>query len=463
MPPKFGFGITPGGVLGGYQATKLIGDDLMGNNFEGYAKSGEMERDLDAAMEGFARGDGTGFVKVQSKLARFGKEGTLTQLIQQRALALKSSMEMERESRGNTEFSAIQNETQPRPAELGTPELGMREDEGPERALVRGPRPETAPAYAGRSWNQNDYARMAQARGGKAFDSFSGSDDFLTIPQKQEQLTQQGNASGAQALQTQTKIEDLPGRSESGKPTNRQIAQHPSLRGLLPQQGRIPSEAGNRIFAAVMEATDGDTDAATEAREAYERRIAAARGTGRKKGELDVTTTPPYLQNQTDIAAARTAGQPLDASTQKEITGLEGALRQVENIEKSLDPEFLGPVKGRDVTFEARRQVGKTIGVPLDKNEVTFRESLSDLQDQLLRARSGAAITREEYQRLTKILPKATDEPEVFKTGLARFKAEITAAIQSKAKLGTTPRNQVGSGVAGPKALPKVLSIEKVQ
>lgn len=476
MPPGFGFGVEAkskrfGGSGGGIMD---VIDSFSGNNLQGYLKSEEPMLLLGQGVKEVEAGaNPESLLKLKTKLMSYGMnpkaiddlvDGTVGQFEQARLTRERKNVLSEISPTPARETTTQAPTVDPKQFGMGSAlSLGEEADEP-------GTVTEYSPGSPGRAPNQSDFLRMA---GRKAFDSLSGSDDFLTIPQKQFALGQQGEASAATADLRKTErnikrleemeTENLPTKHDpSYRPSPRALAANPELRSFLPMQGgRQPSEAGNRIFQAVMEVTGGDTDAATEARVAYERRIAAARGGGTQEGALGVRQTPGYLQNQTDVQSAREAGKPLEASVQKEITGLEGALRQVENIEKNLDPAFLGPIRGRDFTFEARRQVGGAVGRPLPDAETNFRQSLKDVQDQLLRARSGAAISPGEFDRLTSILPKATDEPEVFSAGLARFKTELTKAIQSKAKLGVTPRNQIG-GPAGPKALPKVLKIEPV-
>jgi hypothetical protein len=141
--------------------------------------------------------------------------------------------------------------------------------------------------------------------------------------------------------------------------------------------------------------------------------------------------------------------KPADASTQKDISQLYGVLRQVDNIRGNFDKEYLGPVKGTDTAFETRRRIGSYIGSPVGEKEVTFRQSLKDISDQLLRARSGAAINEAEYERMIGILPKATDEPKVFEAGVKRFEDEMKALLDSRVNLSRTSRKDLSGAPAG--------------
>lgn len=178
-------------------------------------------------------------------------------------------------------------------------------------------------------------------------------------------------------------------------------------------------------------------------------REAAGHGTGAgtEAGRVEVRRSPEAAQAAANIARGSaegsTQGRPLDPGTAKSISELESALRQVSNIRDNQSDAFLGPIKGRDDTFAARRQIGSYIQSPVGEKEVVFRQSLADVSDMLLRARSGAQINEGEYARLKNMLPKATDEPKVFKAGLDRFDKELKATVKKKMELGITPRAQL--------------------
>ena len=183
--------------------------------------------------------------------------------------------------------------------------------------------------------------------------------------------------------------------------------------------------------------------------QAVQIRVEGARGAGQAGVEGREAGYQNVLAKRLDRirqeTEATTGGRPLDPTTQERVSGLYAARRQVANIETNLDPEFLGPIKGTGTAFEVRRRVGSYIDSPLGSKEVIFRESLADAADMLLRARSGAQINEQEYKRLSGMLPRATDEEKVFRAGLLRFDNELAKSIESRIKLGTTPRGQLGN------------------
>lgn len=227
-----------------------------------------------------------------------------------------------------------------------------------------------------------------------------------------------------------------------------------------------PAGWQNQVFNDLVEANGGDKAAA--AQQLINMQVGRAEQTSAagERGRLGVKATPQYQQTERNIAReraeGRTEGTPLEATTQRDIAGLEGALRQVGNIRNNLDDQFLGPIRGTDVAFSTRRSIGNYINAPLGNKETVFRQSIADVADQLLRARSGAQINEQEYKRLRGMLPKATDEPQVFRAGLQRFENELNNTIQSKRTLGITPRGGGGSSETAPRGIPKVLSIEKI-
>jgi len=156
------------------------------------------------------------------------------------------------------------------------------------------------------------------------------------------------------------------------------------------------------------------------------------------------------LQAAREKARIAREERPLDATMAGQISALQTMLQTtLPNIRSNFNIEFLGPVRGTDITFEARRQIGSVVGSPVSGQETTFRTALRDAGDQLLRARSGAQINEQEYQRLRAILPKATDEPQVFMAALDRFENELKAMLEQKRRIVAEPRGAAGARQSG--------------
>ncbi len=161
--------------------------------------------------------------------------------------------------------------------------------------------------------------------------------------------------------------------------------------------------------------------------------------------------------------AARRKGEiknetkPVEPSTAKELGGLETLLNKtVGDIKANYDNgAYLGPIKGDESAYSFRRRFGTTIGQPVTDREAVFRSALSDASDQLLRARSGAQINEQEFKRLKDMLPKATDEPQVFQANLKRFEGQVQATMTSRKKFGTMTRGELGQGSGTGRLVPR--------
>ena len=149
-------------------------------------------------------------------------------------------------------------------------------------------------------------------------------------------------------------------------------------------------------------------------------------------------------------AEAATAGRPLDPTTRESVSQLINLRNQGAVIDENYDPEFLGPIRGTAAAFEARRRVGSYIGTPLGQREVMFRQALNDVQATITYALSGKQINEAEATRLKAMLPAASDEPQVFQAGMRRFDNEAASIIETKIKLGKTPRAGLPAGAPTP-------------
>lgn len=216
-----------------------------------------------------------------------------------------------------------------------------------------------------------------------------------------------------------------------------------------PSQQRQALGAESRMFAIQEKIVNGTATPEEKALfDAWPKTVQTISG-ARAQAPFDVKADPrnQATQQQFNQAAATGTmqGGALEGGAQTALTALAGLDQSLLEAEKSVSPEFLGPIRGRDITFSARRQVGSMVGAPLSPQETTFRQALGNMSDQLLRARSGAQINEQEFARLAAILPKATDEPGVFKAAIDRFKRELAVIRAERMRLGTTPRATVGN------------------
>jgi hypothetical protein len=97
---------------------------------------------------------------------------------------------------------------------------------------------------------------------------------------------------------------------------------------------------------------------------------------------------------------------------------------QLERIEKSYDPKYVGRVQG--VAGAAK----ELTGVGANKKESEFRQVTRDISDTLLRLRSGAQINEQEYQRMLKLVPTTNLPEQVFEARLKSLRTAIKDSIR---------------------------------
>lgn len=185
--------------------------------------------------------------------------------------------------------------------------------------------------------------------------------------------------------------------------------------------------------------------------------------TASAQAPFDVKADPRNQQTQKEFnragAEGEQAGKPLEAGTRKELGALESAKRQLDIVKQNFDKNFLGPIKGTQAAYDFRRTAGSYIGQPVGAKEEQFRGALAKAREELIRAKEGAVIPAEMYNKLAGLLPKETDEPAVFDSAYNRFVKELDAAMGTTRTLGTTPR---GAALTQPGRAPRILSITPV-
>jgi hypothetical protein len=132
---------------------------------------------------------------------------------------------------------------------------------------------------------------------------------------------------------------------------------------------------------------------------------------------------------------ARTA-QPLDAATQKAVADISALQAMTDDVTDLFDPSYTGALEGR---WGAVKQWRGTAS----QREVVFRRVVEEMKSQLLSARSGAAVTPQEYERLLAIVPNVTDSDETFQAKLLGFRRGLDQAKAAKFEAATTGRGQL--------------------
>lgn len=146
-----------------------------------------------------------------------------------------------------------------------------------------------------------------------------------------------------------------------------------------------------------------------------------------------------------DINGARKT--PAASGSLDRRAALDATLASLEELEQlgEANTDRIGPVIGR-ITDVQRNTIGADAGI----NDL-FRIS-DDIADQLLRARSGAAITEGEYARLRKLVPDPRSPLEKFRSDLAGYRREALRLRALKADAGRQATKElppVGERVAG--------------
>ncbi len=211
--------------------------------------------------------------------------------------------------------------------------------------------------------------------------------------------------------------------------------------------GKVPS-SGNAVDSAIR--TKFGTGALTDPKLAEQ----ADKWLSTSEGKAEVekwakTLTPPaitFIQTNEGLVPVTTRGPGM--GTVGEPTGLKKPLTDAQtakvgelnavlkNIDKTKElygygtnnehREWVGPVAGRTGEIGA-----KYLGTATP-DQVKFYAYVKDMQDALLRARSGAQINEQEYKRLVNFLPDPNLPPTTFKAKLERFQEATEIVMEEK-------------------------------
>lgn len=164
-----------------------------------------------------------------------------------------------------------------------------------------------------------------------------------------------------------------------------------------------------------------------------------ARTIGRET-ELDAAKQPGRVavSEAQGLQAARLekTEKPLEGEAAAAVSNLTTLRKMADDITALYKPDYVGPFVGR--TGYGRQQLGY-----MKEQETAFGAALSDAKDIQARLRSGAAIPRDDMQRLDALLPAASDRPEVFMPKLQRWQRAVEQLLESRLRVGTTGRGQL--------------------
>ena len=105
---------------------------------------------------------------------------------------------------------------------------------------------------------------------------------------------------------------------------------------------------------------------------------------------------------------------------QKKINDLNTTLKKLDNMEKLAKPEYLGwfdTVQGK---------IGEETG-NISSDEIMFRQKVKSFEDDILRLRSGAAISANEFERIQKFVMNLRQSHKTFKAKLNSIRDEINS------------------------------------
>lgn len=126
-------------------------------------------------------------------------------------------------------------------------------------------------------------------------------------------------------------------------------------------------------------------------------------------------------------------GKPIPSGTTEKIGDLNALLTDIGQVKRlykygtdNEEKAWVGPVAGRVGTLKEKYTGGA------QDEQVKFYSFVRDMKDALLRARSGAQINEQEYQRLVKFLPDEYLPDKSFKARLERFEEQVNIVLESK-------------------------------
>jgi hypothetical protein len=190
-------------------------------------------------------------------------------------------------------------------------------------------------------------------------------------------------------------------------------------------------------------------------------------GTIEEQAMADARTEKVLTEAATVAAKIQTElkNKPLEGAAKDKYVALESIQRKSVRALELFRPEYVGKPfidkfkgefakaekLGKDYTPGALAGAMREFFGNATPEEVEFRRSILEMADDVLRARSGAAISESEYKRVTGFLAQLSDEPTTFKAAMERVVKDTTAQMESAVKLATTPASKLAPTTPEPK------------
>jgi len=156
---------------------------------------------------------------------------------------------------------------------------------------------------------------------------------------------------------------------------------------------------------------------------------ADAPGTIVKPGGKIVPNAPPGSTTSVISGSVNTSPRvapTIPASESDKLADLNSMKEALGVVRNNYDPSFVGP-------YDARMQTAKqTTGFGATTRGALFSQSVQDIKDRLLRARSGAQINEQEYRRLVALVPDQYKSEVDFLAKMDRFDQVLNSTIASK-------------------------------
>jgi soluble lytic murein transglycosylase-like protein len=162
-------------------------------------------------------------------------------------------------------------------------------------------------------------------------------------------------------------------------------------------------------------------------------------------------TTRKQLREQ-----GRIGGELLSPKVTEDLTNTTTAIQQFEELSSAVAQLPTGPLTQYVEGFKERW------GIDISDAKVAQRAILAGATNQLLQARSGAAINESEYQRLLKELPNEGNDPKVFKARLANTVRQFKNLYKTKVQILRKTGHAIPDDLMEPLAAPEGPPAQKV-
>lgn len=126
----------------------------------------------------------------------------------------------------------------------------------------------------------------------------------------------------------------------------------------------------------------------------------------------------------------------VNASQREQLTQFDTVLREADNALDILDQGLdVGPIASPLKALEAKFGSAPVF--------TKYRSSIDNMSSTLLRARSGGAVTPQEFDRISGFIPNKNDDEATAKSKIARFKEEMGAAQKDYIKRATQTSSEI--------------------